>query len=277
VNLSIELKRGNPAHDEKNRLDESANLLKMGLKNCGFTLNIPTVFKDGDEIVQFLEKDELMIDIENMLLMKLDSRLKNLWKITYLLGISIEASGGMNIFGPQIAELAKMIHLPKAILDTCLDTKSLKPLQAWISNSSGDKIDRTVFIGHGRSPAWRDLKDFIIERLGLHCIEFNSASVAGVVTKDRLEQMLNDSSFAFLVMTAEDMHEDGKGHARENVIHEIGLFQARLGFLRAIALLEDGCEEFSNLAGVGQIRFPKGRILDKSEDIRMVLEREGML
>jgi predicted nucleotide-binding protein len=38
-----------------------------------------------------------------------------------------------------------------------------------------------------------------------------------------------------------------------NVIHEAGLFQGRLGFERAIILLEDGCEEFSNIQGYGQI------------------------
>jgi predicted nucleotide-binding protein len=45
-----------------------------------------------------------------------------------------------------------------------------------------------------------------------------------------------------------------------NVIHEVGLFQGRLGFKRAIVLLEEGCKEFSNIQGLGQIRYPKGNI-----------------
>ena len=36
----------------------------------------------------------------------------------------------------------------------------------------------------------------------------------------------------------EDEHKDGSVHPRENVIHEAGLFQGRLGFPRAIVLLE---------------------------------------
>ena len=40
----------------------------------------------------------------------------------------------------------------------------------------------------------------------------------------------------------------------------------RLGFNRAIVLLEDGCEEFSNITGLGQIRFPKGDITAKFEE-----------
>jgi hypothetical protein len=50
----------------------------------------------------------------------------------------------------------------------------------------------------------------------------------------------------------------------------------RLGFTKAIVLLEDGCEEFSNIEGLGQMRFPKGNIKSKFEDIRLVLAREGL-
>lgn len=59
--------------------------------------------------------------------------------------------------------------------------------------------------------------------------------------------MLDQACFAFLLMTAEDEQADGNHHARMNVIHEVGMFQGRLGFERAIILLEDGCEEFSKI------------------------------
>lgn len=65
--------------------------------------------------------------------------------------------------------------------------------------------------------------------------------------------------------------------ARANVIHEVGLFQGRLGFERAIVLLEEGCEEFSNITGITQIRFPPGNVGAKFEEIRRVLERENIL
>lgn len=89
--------------------------------------------------------------------------------------------------------------------------------------------------------------------------------------------MLDSAAFALLVMTAEDEHADKSRHARENVIHEVGLFQGRLGFRRAIVLLEEGCAEFSNIQGLNQIRFPSGKIMAVSEDIRRVLEREKIL
>ncbi|MGX1106554.1 MULTISPECIES: nucleotide-binding protein [Bradyrhizobium] len=138
----------------------------------------------------------------------------------------------------------------------------------------GETASGIVFIGHGRSPLWRELKDFLETRLTLKVVEFNSVPTAGVATAERLTEMLQSASFAFLLMTAEDAQPDGKTRARENVVHEVGLFQGRLGFKRAIILLEDGCEEFSNIHGLGQIRFPKNAISSKFEEIRLVLERE---
>jgi predicted nucleotide-binding protein len=134
-----------------------------------------------------------------------------------------------------------------------------------------------VFIGHGRSPVWRELKDFLHDRLRLPWDEFNREAVAGFTTFERLDEMLGSASFAFLLMTAEDEHVDASLHARENVVHEVGLFQGRLGPRRAIILLEDGCEEFSNIVGLSQIRFPRGRVSAAFEEIRRVLEREGVV
>ena len=131
-----------------------------------------------------------------------------------------------------------------------------------------------IFIGHGRSPVWKDLRDFLRDRLDLKWIEFNREPTAGYATKERLEQMLAEASFAFLVMTAEDEDPYGKFHARDNVVHEVGLFQGKLGFNRAIILLEEGCSEFSNILGLSTIRFPEGNIMAASEEIRRVLERE---
>ena len=96
-----------------------------------------------------------------------------------------------------------------------------------------------IFIGHGRSLVWLQLKEFLTNRLRLDCDEFNAESVAGRSTVDRLQELLGRAWFAFLVMTGEDLHADGAAHARENVIHEAGLFQGRLGFERAIILLEE--------------------------------------
>lgn len=134
-----------------------------------------------------------------------------------------------------------------------------------------------VFIGHGRSQIWRELKDFISENLELPYDEFNRISPAGKATSDRLKEMLEESCIAFLIMTGEDEQSDGSLRARDNVIHELGLFQGKLGFERAIILLEEGCEKFSNIHGIIYISFPKENIRAAFEDIRRVLKRESIL
>ncbi len=139
------------------------------------------------------------------------------------------------------------------------------------------RIGTNVFIGHGRSLLWRELKDFIADGLHLPVDEFNSVPVAGISNIERLSQLLDAAAFAFLIMTAEDERADGALVARTNVVHEVGLFQGRLGFPRAIVLLEEGCEEFSNIHGLGQIRFPKGQLSAVFEQVRAVLEREKLL
>ena len=138
-------------------------------------------------------------------------------------------------------------------------------------------VGTNVFVGHGRSPIWKDLKDFLQDRLDLPWDEFNRIPVAGITNIERLSEMLDHAAIAFLVMTAEDEQIDGTIRARENVIHEAGLFQGRLGFTKAIVLLEEGCQEFSNIHGLGQIRFPQNNIKAAFEEVRLVLEREGII
>ena len=134
-----------------------------------------------------------------------------------------------------------------------------------------------VFVGHGRSPIWRELKDFIEHQLELPVEEFNRIPTAGSSITDRLSEIVDSAIFAFLVMTGEDEQPSGELRPRENVVHEAGLFQGRLGFKKAIVLLEEDCEKFSNNAGLIHINFPKGNIRAAFQDVREVLEREEIL
>jgi predicted nucleotide-binding protein len=97
---------------------------------------------------------------------------------------------------------------------------------------------------------------------------------AGHAVRDVLQDMLTNSSFALLVMTGEDETAEGQLRARQNVVHEIGLFQGKLGFGRAIVLLEEGVEPFSNIQGINQIRFTKDNIRETYGDVLATLRRE---
>ncbi|HYI41663.1 MAG TPA: TIR domain-containing protein [Allosphingosinicella sp.] len=143
--------------------------------------------------------------------------------------------------------------------------------------ASAATSSRKVFIGHGGSPVWRELKDFLRDTLRLEVEEFGRVPTAGISTTSRLYEMLDSCGFAFLLMTGEDETAEGHKNARLNVIHEIGLFQGRLGASKAIIMLENGCSEFSNIHGLGQIRFPANRVSAAFEQVRQVLRREGII
>lgn len=146
------------------------------------------------------------------------------------------------------------------------------------ARASAGKKDRTdIVIGHGRSSQWRELKEWLRDNYDCKIHEFNSQSVVGISHKDRLQELIDVADFAFLLMTAEDETGDGGLQARQNVVHEVGLFQGALGFENAVILLEDGCDEFSNIAGLGQIRFPTGSIEAAFESVRQYLkDRHGL-
>jgi Predicted nucleotide-binding protein containing TIR-like domain len=153
----------------------------------------------------------------------------------------------------------------------------INALRGLIESSKKAPIRQNIFIGHGHSPLWRELKDFLEDRLNLSVDEFNKEAVAGISTLERLEVMLSKARFAFLILTAEEQLTDSTKHARDNVIHEAGLFQRELGWHRAIVLLEEGCVKFSNNSGLTHIPFPAGNISACFEQIRHVLEREEIV
>lgn len=131
-----------------------------------------------------------------------------------------------------------------------------------------------IFIGHGRSLQWRELKDHLQDKHE-YCVKaYEVGARAGHAIRDIVTEMLDESNFALLLLTAEDEMQDGKMRARQNVIHEAGLFQGRLGFHRAVVLLEEGVEEFSNISGIEQIRFGSGRIRETFGEVLATLKRE---
>lgn len=155
------------------------------------------------------------------------------------------------------------------ILDDALENSIIIP-----SKVNQVKVSPVIFIGHGRSLQWRNLKDHLADQHGYKVEAYETGARAGHTIRDILDDMLNNATFALLVLTAEDEMNDGEKRARQNVIHETGLFQGKLGFSRAIVLMEEGAEEFSNIFGIQQIRFKKDNIKETFGDVLATLKRE---
>jgi sugar/nucleoside kinase (ribokinase family) len=133
-----------------------------------------------------------------------------------------------------------------------------------------------IFIAHGHDRQWLEVKD-LVERLGLRPSYFESIPAAGHSVNEVLALQALSSDFAIIVATAEDTSPSGKPSPRLNVIHEMGLMQGRLGFQKVAVLLEEPCEEFTNIAGLQVIRFPAQRISHAFHELRSVLERERVI
>jgi predicted nucleotide-binding protein len=89
--------------------------------------------------------------------------------------------------------------------------------------------------------------------------------------------MLLEATFAVLLLTAEDETAEGTHQARQNVVHEAGLFQGHLDFQRVVMLVQDGLEEFSNVAGVQYISFKGDQVKQAFWELQRALRREGLI
>lgn len=129
-----------------------------------------------------------------------------------------------------------------------------------------------IFIGHGRSLHWRDLKDSLKDHHGYDVETFETSPRAGYTIPEVIESMAQGNTLALLVLSAEDEQIDGAVRARENVVHEAGYFQGRLGNKRAILLMEEGVNEFSNVHGIVHVRFKN--IREVVGDVLAIIKRE---
>jgi hypothetical protein len=179
-----------------------------------------------------------------------------------------------------VVEINKLINTL-----TTLDEESFKslfpseqqPQSETVEDQSESIISPCVFIGHGRSVLWARLKMFLEDELNLATVTYESESRVGESIVPILERMLGQANFAVLVLSAEDETADGSKRARQNAVHEAGLFQGRLGFKRAVLLIQDGLDGFTNVEGLQHIKFGDNNIEQAFYELQRVLKREGML
>lgn len=137
-------------------------------------------------------------------------------------------------------------------------------------------LPQKVFIGHGRDCDWITLRDMLTD-WELTIEEFNEEPVAGISISQRLKVMLEQSRFAFLLLTGEDKDNKGRLQARMNVIHEIGLFQGRLGAEYAAVLHRKDSRLFSNLDGINRLDYEPGKLSGLRDEIRRLLIARGVM
>lgn len=135
-----------------------------------------------------------------------------------------------------------------------------------------------VFIAHGRSKLWNEVLRFLKDDLNLTDVNyFEKESQTGRSIADALKDFHRETGFAIVVMTAEDDTATNTIRTRQNVIHEIGFFQGKLGFEKVAILKQDGVESFSNIDGIQYIPFSGDNISQTFYELQRVLKREYII
>lgn len=143
-------------------------------------------------------------------------------------------------------------------IDQVLEIRANSELSQPAANA-GKELKR-VFISHGRSSDWREVQAYIEKDIGLATLELAQEPNAGQTIIEKLESNASSCDSAVIVMTGDDFDADGQAKARENVMHEIGFFQAKYGRARVCLLHEEAVSIPTNLSGVVYVPFPKGSV-----------------
>ncbi len=99
------------------------------------------------------------------------------------------------------------------------------------------ELPRRVLLSHGRSLAWLEVQRYIEKHthLNLETVELADEPNRGRTISQKLVEEADDCSYVVIVMTGDDVTEEGEVRTRENVMHEIGFCQGRYGFDRVLS------------------------------------------
>ena len=136
---------------------------------------------------------------------------------------------------------------------------------------------RGVFLVHHDSPYRTVVRRFIEEDCGLPVYEMTSADIAGSGFAELLGEQAPRCAFAICLLGKTEAMADGRARADQNVVYQAGFFQGRYGFARVALLSEEGCEGFSNVAGIVHLDFPQDQIDVTFIELRRMLQREGLM
>ena len=144
-------------------------------------------------------------------------------------------------------------------IDQVLEIRANSELSQPVAASVGNRV-RRVFISHGRSNDWREVQAYIEKDIRVATLELAQEPNAGQTIIEKLERHAASCDSAVIVMTGDDADAEGRVRSRENVMHEIGYFQASYGRARVCLLHEEAVSIPTNLSGVVYVPFPKGTV-----------------
>jgi predicted nucleotide-binding protein len=164
---------------------------------------------------------------------------------------------------PLTSQLTRTEHLPQLVrdLEYIFEVRANSELNPKDENVAEiESHPERVFISHGKSPDWREVQSYVEKDLSIETLELAQEPSRGRTVLQKLNDESDKCSFAVVVMTGDDQVGTGSPRARENVLHEIGFFQGKLGLENVCLLHEEGTSIPSNIHGLVYIPFPKGLV-----------------
>ncbi|WP_328966574.1 carbohydrate kinase family protein [Streptomyces sp. NBC_00239] len=134
-----------------------------------------------------------------------------------------------------------------------------------------------VLVAHDEDAEWDALRTFLEDdcRLRVHTLSHPRGNDAP--SPQLMREQLGRCAFAICVLSATRVMAAGQRRASESTVHQVGVFQGYYGFGRVAILAEEGCEAFSNNAGLIRMDFPPGRISITFVELERMLVREEIL
>jgi hypothetical protein len=139
---------------------------------------------------------------------------------------------------------------------------------------------KEIFIVHGHSETAKSQLKSLLSALGLEPVILSEQTHRGRTIIEELEHWSATCSFAFVLMTPDDVgSKEQTGslrRARQNVILELGWFMGKLGRENVILISQGDIEVPSDVLGVLYLRF-KEDVHEVAAEISKQLRDVGML
>ena len=94
---------------------------------------------------------------------------------------------------------------------------------------------------------------------------------------DVLADMLDRAAFAILLLTGEDPTPKSGMRARQNVVHELGLFRGRLGFDKVVLIRDIDIEPPTNIDGWQSVILRRDNIPETLRELEAAMRKAGLL
>lgn len=196
-------------------------------------------------------------------------------------------------FGPAFFDIAegyvvmeegqitcKLRFLKWPFMSFFLQDKTLSDIGTMAVEVAGTPFDsKEVFIVHGHSDTAKSQLRSLLSSLGLQPVILSEQTHRGRTIIEELEHHSTTCSFAFVLMTPDDIAGSSEAkslRARQNVILELGWFMARLGRENVILMSQGEIELPSDILGVLYLPFKKD-VLEVADQITKQLRDVGLL